>query len=286
MRILRRDASADRILMPATPNIDLIALDLDGTLLAPDETISVRNRTAIKDALTAGIRVVLVTGRGVDVPIRVSKELGLNLPVICCHGALTKDFGANKTLEHVPVPLEYAKPMVEFAERQGLAIAIYIEEAFYRLQGSHIYMDDMRGPGWYEAPSLHEMLTEAPTFLRFLGEESVTQIVRAFGDLPLSFRHETWFDFIECAVLNRQASKKNALAKLCADFGIPSERVMAVGDSRNDVPMLRWAAIGVAMGNALPEVRQSVPYVTAANDRDGVALAIERFCPPQSKKSA
>ena len=137
-----------------TPTIDLIALDLDGTLLAPDETISARNRTAIKDALVAGIRVVLVTGRGVDTPIRVSKELGLNLPVICCHGALTKDFGANKVLEHVPVPLPYAKTMVQFAEREGLSIAIYAGEAFYRLQGSQVYMDDMRGPGWYEAPSL------------------------------------------------------------------------------------------------------------------------------------
>jgi len=66
--------------MPATPAIDLIALDLDGTLLAPDETISVRNRTAIKDALTAGIRVVLVTGRGVDVPIRVSRSWASTCP--------------------------------------------------------------------------------------------------------------------------------------------------------------------------------------------------------------
>jgi hypothetical protein len=272
--------------MPASQPIDLIALDLDGTLLAPDETISARNRRAIKDALAAGIRVVLVTGRGVDVPIKVSKELGLNLPVICCHGALTKDFGANKTLEHVPVPLEYAKPMVEFGEREGLSIAIYVDEAFYRLSGSQIYMDDMRGPGWFEAPSLHELLTEAPTFLRFLGRESVDRMLREFGDLPLSFRHETWFDFVECAVLSRQASKKNALAKLCADFGVPSERVLAVGDSRNDVPMLRWAGIGVAMGNALPEVRHSVNYVTAPNDRDGVALAIERFCPPQAQKTA
>ncbi|HEX3468449.1 MAG TPA: Cof-type HAD-IIB family hydrolase [Candidatus Elarobacter sp.] len=272
--------------MPATPPIDLIALDLDGTLLAPDETISARNRAAITSALSAGIRVVLVTGRGVDVPIRVSKELGLNLPVICCHGALTKDFGANKTLEHVPVPLQYAVPMVEFAEREGLAVAIYVDEAFYRLQGSQIFMEDMRGPGWFEAPSLAELLTEAPTFLRFLGEESVERIVREFGDLPVSFRHESWFDFVECAVLNRQAGKKNALAKLCADFGIPSERVMAVGDSRNDVPMLRWAGVGVAMGNALPEVRQSVRFVTAANDRDGVAQAINRFCAPQTKKSA
>ncbi len=159
--------------MPVIPSIDLIALDLDGTLLGPDETISPRNRTAIKNALAAGIRVVLVTGRGVDMPIRVSKELGLNLPVICCHGALTKDFGANKTLEHVPVPLQYAEPMVEFAEREGLALAVYLEEAFYRLQGSQMYMDDMRGPGWYEAPSFAAMLTEAPTFIRFLGDESV-----------------------------------------------------------------------------------------------------------------
>ncbi|MEA2718851.1 MAG: hypothetical protein QOJ39_715 [Candidatus Eremiobacteraeota bacterium] len=271
---------------PATPNIDLIALDLDGTLLAPDETISARNRTAIKEALAAGIRVVLVTGRGVDTPIRVSKELGLNLPVICCHGALTKDFGANKTLESIPVPLPYAKQMVAFAEREGLAIAIYVEEAFYRLQGSEIFMDDMRGPGWYEAPSLSEILTQAPTFIRFMGEESVARMQREFGDLPLSFRYETWLDFVECAVLNRDASKKNALAKLCADFGIPAERVLAIGDSRNDVPMLRWAGIGVAMANALPEVRQSVRFVTASNDQDGVARAIERFCLPQARKSA
>jgi Cof subfamily protein (haloacid dehalogenase superfamily) len=267
--------------------IDLIALDLDGTLLAPDETISPRNRKAIAAALAAGIRVVLVTGRGVDTPIRVSKELGLNLPVICCHGALTKDFGADKILVHIPVPLQYAKPMIAFAEAQGLAIAVYHDEAFYRLAGSQIYMDDMRGPGWRETPSLSEILhAGAPTFIRFLGQESVARMEREFGDLPLSFRHETWHDFVECAVLNRAASKKNALAQLCADFGIPSERVLAVGDSRNDVPMLRWAGIGVAMGNALPEVRESVRYVTAANDRDGVALAIERFCPPAEQKSA
>ncbi len=102
-----------------TQPIDLIALDLDGTLLNPDESVSDVNRAAISRALNSGIRVVLVTGRGADTPIRVSRELGLNLPVICCHGALTKDFGANKTLAHIPVPLAYAKPMLEFAERSA-----------------------------------------------------------------------------------------------------------------------------------------------------------------------
>ncbi len=270
-----------------TQPIDLIALDLDGTLLAPDESISAANRAAISRALKSGIRVVLVTGRGVDTPIRVSRELGLNLPVICCHGALTKDFGANKTLAHIPVPLEYAKPMLEFAERNGVHIAVYAEETFWRETGSHVYMQDMLGPGWREVPSLLDALKSgAPTFIRFLGAPAVDALKREFGDLPLTYLTETWHDLVECVVLNRNANKKNALVRLCADFQIPAERVLAVGDSFNDVPMMQWAGIGVAMANARPEVRQALIHVTADNEHDGVAAAIERFCFATEKKSA
>jgi Cof subfamily protein (haloacid dehalogenase superfamily) len=266
--------------------IDLIALDLDGTLLDPQDRISERNRNAIRKSLENGVRVVLVTGRGTDLPIRLSRELNLNLPVICCHGALTKDFGANRTLVHLPVPLQYAKPMVEFAEAHGLSIAVYAEEFFHRLEGSKLYMDDMTGPAWREAKTFADVLSSAPTFIRFLGEESVRAMEREFGDWPLAFRHETWGQFQECAVLNRDASKKNALKSLCADFQILPERVLAIGDSRNDVPMLRWAGIGVAMGNALPEVKEAVRYVTASNADDGVAVAIERFASARQKKPA
>jgi hypothetical protein len=107
---------------------------------------------------------------------------------------------------------------------------------------------------------------------------------REFGDWPLAFRFENWHAFVECAVLNRDASKKNALARLCADFQIPAERVLAIGDSRNDVPMLRWAGVGVAMGNAALEVRQSVRYVTGTNAEDGVALAIDKFAAASTQK--
>jgi 5-amino-6-(5-phospho-D-ribitylamino)uracil phosphatase len=270
-----------------TQSIDLIALDLDGTLLAPDESISAINRAAISRALKNGIRVVLVTGRGLDTPIKVSRELGLNLPVICCHGALTKDFGANKTLAHTPVPLEYAKPLLEFADRAGIHVAVYAEEMFWRVTGTHVYMQDMTGPGWREVPSLLDALKNgAPTFIRFLGAPAIQAMQREFGDLPLTYLYESWNDFVECVVLNRDANKKNALVRLCADFQIPSENVLAVGDSRNDVPMLQWAGTGVAMANALPEVRQAVRYVTADNVSDGVAQAIERFCFTAEKKTA
>jgi hydroxymethylpyrimidine pyrophosphatase-like HAD family hydrolase len=257
---------------------DLIALDLDGTLLGSDERVSPRNRQAIGRALAEGIRIVLVTGRGVDVPVRVSDELGLNLPVICCHGALTKDFRANRTLVHIPVPLQYAKELVEFAEASQLALAVYSEEFFWRVAGSRVFMEDMTGPAWREAASLGEILRTPPTFLRFMGPESVGAMERTYGDLPLRFIHERWGEFVECVVLARDAGKQQALARLCADFQIPRERVLAIGDSLNDVPMLRWAGVGVAMGNAAPEVKEAVRYVTASNDRDGVALAIEKFC--------
>jgi hydroxymethylpyrimidine pyrophosphatase-like HAD family hydrolase len=255
--------------------IDLVALDLDGTLLDPSENVSGRSRAAIRQALERGVRVVLVTGRGVDLPIRISHELGLNLPVICCHGALTKDFGANRTLLHVPVPLQFAKPMIEFAEREGLSVAIYLEESFWRLEGSHVYMDDMRG--WREVKTFADVLLGAPTFIRFLGRESVAAMEREFGDWPLAFRYERWGDFRECAVLNREASKRFALSRLCADFQIARERVLAIGDSANDVPMLRWAGLGVAMGNSPPDVKEAVRHVTASNADDGVAIAIERL---------
>ena len=267
-------------------DIRLIALDLDGTLLAPDESISVRNRRAIARALAHGIRVVLVTGRGIDIATEVSRELGLNLPVICCHGALTKDIGRNKVLVHIPVPLEYARPMLAFAEAGGLAAAVYVDEGFWRLRGSHVFLPDMVSPAWHETASFADVLKTAPTFLRFLGEESVRAIQSAFGDLPLNFRHESWGEFVECAVLSRNASKQMALARLCADFQVPAQHVLAIGDSRNDVPMLQWAGVGVAMANALPEVRQAVRYVTADNVSDGVAQAIERFCFAAEKKTA
>ena len=274
-------------MLKSVPSIELIALDLDGTLLNPSDDISPANRRAIRAALEAGVRVVLVTGRGVDTPIRVAHELELNVPVICCHGALTKDFLSNRTLGHIPVPLQYAKPLIEFAEQNDLDAALYTEEHFYRLTGSKLYMEDMRGPTWVEVGSFSDVLHTAPTFMRFFGRNAVEAIRATFTELPVHFKYETWGEYEELAVTSLEATKKNALARLCKDFDIPADRVMAVGDSRNDVPMLRWAGIGVAMGNALPEVKQAVAHVTASNDADGVALAIERYVlEPQEEKSA
>jgi len=259
------------------PTIDLIALDLDGTLLNSAERISPGNRAAISAALQSGIRVALVTGRGADTPEAFARDLGLNVPIVCAHGALTKDFLSGRVLGHIPVPLQYAVPMIEYAEANRLDAAIYVEERFHRLDGTERYMADMDGPGWRDLASFASILHQAPTFMRFLGRDSVRAIRETFGELPVHFKHERWGNFEELAVTSREATKKNALARLCKDLKIAPARVLAVGDSPNDVPMLRWAGVGVAMANAPRDVRDAVQYVTDSNDDDGVARAIERF---------
>jgi Cof subfamily protein (haloacid dehalogenase superfamily) len=258
-------------------SIELVALDLDGTLLDAFEQISEENRLAIAAALEQGVRVVLVTGRGVEAPSQIARNLNLALPVICCHGALTKDVQSGRTLGHIPVPLVHAKPMIEYAERNGIDVAVYVEEQFYRLGGVPKYMSDMRGPEWHDVASFRELPQEAPTFLRFLGDAAVETVRTTFANLPLHFKFETWGSFEECAVTSRGATKKNALRELCRTYEIPRERVLAIGDSRNDVPMLRWAGIGVAMENAEIDVQRTIGRVTTSNAESGVARALERY---------
>lgn len=263
--------------MGLVSDFDLLALDLDGTLLNTHEEVSPRTCAAVLAALQAGVRVVLVTGRGIDTPKQIVRDLGLDVPVICAHGALTEDVITGKVIGHIPVPLQYAAPMMEFAEQNDLTLAVYSGEQFYRLRSQPPLMPDMTGSGWTAVGSFKEIMGTAPTFMRFLGQESVDAMRRAFDDAPLHFKYETWGNFEECAVTSRDATKKHALMDLCRTLEIRASRVLAIGDSRNDVPMLRWAGLGIAMANALPEVLDAIPHKTASNDEDGVALAIEKY---------
>jgi Cof subfamily protein (haloacid dehalogenase superfamily) len=258
-------------------SIDLIALDLDGTLVDDDGNVSPGNRRAVRAAVNAGVRVALVTGRGADLPARLVHELRLNVPSICAHGALTKDFPSGRTIDHIPVPLQHAVALLEYAERRGFDAAVYSEERFLRAHGAPLHMDDMRLPHWHAVTSLREAVSTPPTFLRFFGSEAVAEIRSTFAHLPLHFKHEVFGDLEECAVTSAEATKEIALARLCAGLQIAPERVLAIGDSRNDVPMLRWAGVGVAMGNALPEIRREVGLVTGDCRDDGAAEAIRRY---------
>jgi Cof subfamily protein (haloacid dehalogenase superfamily) len=268
------------------PSIRLLALDLDGTLLDPSETITAGNRAAVARAQAAGIHVVFVTGRGAHDPLRFARELGLTDPLICAHGAITIEVPSGRELRHIPIDAHYAEAIITFAQREDLDCAVYVDGNFHRSAGRPRYMDDMRGPAWVDVDRLDALAKTTPAFIRFFGRASVEKVRAAFADFPVHFKLESWLDFEELAITSLEARKERALAELCVDLGVASHEVMAIGDSRNDLPMLLWAGVGVAMGNALDEVLERAPYVTASNAQDGVARAIERFALPQQERSA
>ncbi|HEX8807342.1 MAG TPA: HAD hydrolase family protein, partial [Candidatus Aquilonibacter sp.] len=128
--------------------IQLIALDLDGTLLDSSERITPASRAAIRQAQALGAHIVLITGRGADAPLSFGRDLGLRDPIVCAHGALTKECPSARELRHIAIPREHATPLIEFAQHAGLDTAVYTGERFHRLAGSPRHMDDMRGPQW------------------------------------------------------------------------------------------------------------------------------------------
>jgi Cof subfamily protein (haloacid dehalogenase superfamily) len=257
--------------------IQLIALDLDGTLLNSSERITRANRAAIRRAKELGVHIVLITGRGADAPLAFGRDLGLRDPIVCAHGALTKECPSARELRHIAIPREHATALIEFAQEARLDTAVYTGERFHRLAGAPRHMDDMRGPQWVDVPNLIEVAERDSTFIRFFGHKAVDAITQRFAGLPVHFKFETWGEFEELAITSEAATKERALADVCRDLGVDADEVLAIGDSRNDVPMLRWAGAGVAMGNSLPEVIDAAPFVTTSNDEDGVARAIERF---------
>ncbi len=265
----------------------LLALDLDGTSVVDGQPPTPRVREAVLAAEAAGCRVVLATGRSFVSASRFTAAFGLQTPVICFQGALVKEAtGAQATLLVEPVPLGPLDDVIALAEARGLELTLYSQY--------HTYVARMtRSPAFYElwfglpirhAPDLWTArrileAEEGPIIKGlFIGEPAendrlmVELTARFAGRLTVVRSHQLFAE-----VLAPQASKGNALAFLAERFGVPREQVIACGDSGNDVSMVQWAGLGVAMANAMPDVFPVADWVAPSVHEDGVATVIERF---------
>ena len=259
--------------------IRLAAIDLDGTLLAPDSQITARNREAIRRARERGVEVVLVTARGFEEARPYADELGLTLPLLCYHGAVVKNTGTGEVLSHTPVPPDCATAIIDVAERETLLVILNSDGVFRASRRAA----EKHGFGQMRYWEMVDDLTQAPgppTAIRVIGDESIDAIEAAFPDAlggRVTFiRDRTRTRWI-LSIVNAQASKVKALMDLTDRLGLSRSEVLAIGDGPADGPMLQFAGTGVAMGNALPEIQVLADWVTAPNWEDGVAIAIERF---------
>ena len=273
----------------AKPDIRLLAIDLDDTLLTAELTITPRAHEAIQAARLQGVTVTLATGRMFRAALPYAQELGLDAPLITYQGALvsTPD---GRVLSHQPLDRRLCIELLDFLLPMGNHVNVYIRDEFYvekRSPEAERYRAMIR-TDFHEVPSLRAMMAE--------GDEGATKIVviadqdrireinkaigAAFGQRVIAVLSRP--TFLE---INRPDTGKGiALAALAAEMGIDRQQVMAIGDSPNDLDMIGYAGWGVAMANAVAEVREKARWITASNDDDGVAIAIEHLVLRESRQ--
>ena len=257
--------------------IRLIATDLDGTLLDSAGHVPPPNRLALARAVDSGVRLVLATARKLHSTRAVAELLALPCALIMHNGARTHDW-SGAARRHYRLESELAHTIASFADDRGIGLVITVDEVNY-------YGGAARALG-READDIvvatnRDALVGRPTRIIAVGSAGIDLLCEEFAgaaDSVVVHRYYSRIGALESAVLTHpRATKADALAELCAAYGIVREEVIAFGDAEADAGMLRWAGIGVAMGNAMEEARAAADWIAPTHDAAGVAAAIERF---------
>jgi len=259
---------------------DMIALDVDGTLLSERHVLTAATREAVRQAADGGAEIVLCTGRGPSNTFPVLEELGLTGVIITHNGAATVDAARRELLHHYPMDAAQLAPYVAYCRDHGVhydvntAFELYIEDASPEVMAmyANYRITPTKRPAEGELP-------EGLVKLTVFGDKAVMDRVQADWEAPAwpagLQRIRSGDYFID--VQQPEASKGKALAQLAMLRGVKRERVLAIGNYYNDVGMLEYAGLGIAMANSPEAVKQAADAVTASNDEDGVASALRRY---------
>lgn len=261
-----------------------LVLDIDGTLTNSRKEISPATKDAIFAALEKGHKCVLASGRPAFGMRRYERELELKRHggyLLSHNGARVVACGTGEVIYADPLPLAVVPGLYEFAAKNRCGLATHLEDTVISAFAPDKYVS-------WEAhingmPVRH--VEDFPAFVNFdiykcfMTAESeraaeLEEKLRAlYGDILAIYRSEPYF--IE--IVPRGVDKGDSLCRLMEHIGIAREDVICCGDGFNDISMMRYAGVGVAMGNAQQAVKDTADYVTASNDEDGLVQVIGRF---------
>ena len=263
----------------------LLALDVDGTVAGNDRRVSSVIRAAVAAAQARGVHVTLATGRVFRSALPFARDLGLSAPLICAQGAVIKHCVTLDVLHHVPLPGTLAAEAITMLHDTGVCILAQIDDKLYIVRDGPEFASFARRWGTPDpayvvvAPNLAAITRQTPpTKVMFFGDPAIVdrQLVRMidhFGE-GLAFVRS---DVTVGEMIAPGLSKGIALAALADTLGVGRDQVIAIGDEENDVSMLQWAGLGLAMGNAPESVKRMADAVIPSVDEDGVAWAIDRY---------
>ena len=273
-------------------SIKLLALDIDGTLLNRKSKVTPRVREALDQAQAQGVQIALVTGRRFSSARPIVEELELSIPLVSHNGALTKNITTLETIQYHPFENATACDVIRLGREHKADIICCDDPHGLGTMVMEGFSPENRALEMYlkkywdsvvEVPDLLAYLQHDPIQIMFSGtcdrmDDFCAQLEISIGAQARVFQTRyRQFDLTIVDVISPAASKGEAVAELARAHNIAQAEVMAVGDNHNDLPMLRYAGVGVVMANAEDELKQLGFELTASNEEDGVAVAIEKF---------
>lgn len=262
--------------------IHLLAIDLDGTLLTSKKAISPETLRALRAAReSAAVHVVLASARPPRTILPFYTQLDLRAPVIAYNGALACEPSSQRVLLHSPVPVKTARDIVALARQMYPRVLVSAEildrwytdhlDAAYQTETAKLTRPDVIAP-------LDEWLTTDVTKLLLLGKPRALAEIRQV--LRKRARHQVAMVQTEeylLQIMHATVSKAQALRVVAADLGVTADQVLAIGDNANDVGMLQWAGVSVAMANGHPTALGVADEVTGHHNDHGVARAVQKW---------
>ncbi|MED4583653.1 Cof-type HAD-IIB family hydrolase [Brevibacillus choshinensis] len=273
----------------------LLALDVDGTLLKSNHTLSKLTQQVIAGLVERGIHVTLATGRAYPSAKSLAQLFHMQVPLITHDGAFVADPRTDRVLYAKRIPHEVAAQITEVLVAHRLDIML-LHESYAVTNRSWRWKDIFPLLNawtirqlWREqypmkiqaSSSLAEYVRVnkvAPPKFYVTGEpERLTAAQSALLKSPLKGFRVTASGANNLEILPEGVSKASGLEIVSAELKIATEQIVAVGDNFNDAEMIRFAGMGVAMGNAPDDIKQMAQYVTDTNDQDGVVSVARKF---------
>lgn len=267
-------------------NKKILFVDLDGTLLCDDKSISEKNRSAIQKMLAEGHYIVLATGRPVESGRIVARELGLTTPgcyMIAFDGAVIYDCASDRTLLKRSIPIDVVQELFERATKAGIYVQTYANTDIITTKHTREldYYRKKTKLSYKLSENVFQILNEEPQKVLLIALEDRERLAK-FRQENLMWEAGKCNSFFSCAEYLEycpvHTDKGSGITYLTKLLGMSMKAAIAVGDEENDISMIRAAHIGVAMQNGISQIKNTADYITENdNNHDAIAEVIEKF---------
>lgn len=273
----------------------MLVSDMDYTLLNKEKKISERNREAIRRAIEKGVHMIVATGRIYTSAKVYAKLLGVSTPIIASNGAIIREAAFNspedteRTIYMNILRAEAVLDMIKLSHKYGLVCHFFTEDTIYAERMASISLrytewnkylgkedqvkirivDDMEKAFMQDKIEILKAVVVDEDSAKIQG---LRKDIEATGIVSVS---QSMKNNLE--VMNRGVTKGNAVKRLAEMLGIDREEIIAIGDNENDISMIEYAGLGIAMANAEESLKNAADYITGDYQEDGVAEAIEKF---------